>query len=149
MPDKDIILIGGGESSKIIISSVMGSLEHRVRGVLFIDHDEDTIRELYEDMEQYSGPDMQVRDVRLHKRVLDREKFNYIAKEMGILGGGVTWEDPLPNHPPMVRVQTQLWGKEILDALWDMLPTVGADDTHTGRLDQMRVVLVFLFGITA
>lgn len=148
MPDKDIILIGGGESSKIIIASLMNSLKHRVRGVLFIDHDEETIRELYEDMDQYGDDDLQVRDVRLHKRVLDREKFDKIAKRMGILGGGVTWEDPLPNHPPMVRVQTDLWGKEILDKLWDMMPTVGADDTHTGRLDQMRVVLVFLFGMT-
>ena len=154
MPDKDIILVGGGESSKIIISSVMGSLHHRVRGVLFIDHDENTIRELYEDMTQYSDSDVQVRDVRLHKRVLDREKFRRIAQRLGILEGQesetprITWEDPLPNHPPMVRVQTHLWGQEILNALWDMLPTVGADDTHTGRLDGSRVLIVFLFGMT-
>ena len=138
----------GGESSKTIISSVMGNLHHRVRGVLFIDHDDSTIRELYDEMSKYSDYGIQVRDVLLHKRVLDREKFDLIAEKMGIYGGGVTWEDPLPNHPPMVRVQTQLWGNEILDALWDMLPTVGADDTHTGRLDEARVVIVFLFGMT-
>lgn len=148
MPNRDIILVGGGESSKTIISSVMGSLHNRVRGVLFIDHDNSTIREMYEEMSKYSGSGVEIRDVMLHKRVLDREKFDNIAKEMGLLGSGVTWEDPLPNHPPMVRVQTQLWGREILDALWDMLPTVGADDTHTGRLDQPRVMIVFLFGLT-
>ena len=148
MPNRDIILVGGGESSKTIISSVMGNLHHKVRGVLFIDHDDSTIRELYEEMSKYSDDGIQVRDVLLHKRVLDREKFDLIAENMGIYGGGVTWEDPLPNHPPMVRVQTQLWGNEILNALWDMLPTVGADDTHTGRLDEARVVIVFLFGMT-
>ena len=148
MTNQDIILVGGGESSKIIISSVMGSLKSRVRGVLFIDHDEDTIREMYADVSKYSSSGVMIRDVRLHKRVLDREKFKHIAKNMSILGGGVTWEDPLPNHPPMVRVQTHLWGREILDALWDMLPTVGADDTHTGRLVEPRVMIVFLFGMT-
>ena len=148
MANQDIILVGGGESSKIIISSVMGSLQSRVRGVLFIDHDDSTIREMYEDVSMYSGSDVEIRDVRLHKRVLDREKFDKIADGMGILGRGVTWEDPLPNHPPMVRVQTHLWGREILDALWDMLPTVGADDTHTGRLVEPRVMIVFLFGMT-
>ena len=148
MANQDIILVGGGESSKIIISSVMGSLQSRVRGVLFIDHDDSTIREMYEDVSMYSGSDVEIRDVRLHKRVLDREKFDIIADDMGILGRGVTWEDPLPNHPPMVRVQTHLWGREILDALWDMLPTVGADDTHTGRLVEPRVMIVFLFGMT-
>ena len=148
MANRDIILVGGGESSKIIIKSVMDSLRHRVRGVLFIDHDKDTIGELYDDMSKYSGEGVEVRDVRLHKRVLDREKFDTIAEELGLLGGGVTWEDPLPNHPPMVRVQTRLWGQEILEALWDMLPTVGADDTHTGRLVDPKVMIVFLFGMT-
>ena len=148
MPERDIMLVGGGESSKIIISSVMDSLKHRVKGVLFIDHDKDTIREMYDEMSRYSGEGVEIRDVRLHKRVLDREKFDIIADEMGLLGGGVTWEDPLPNHPPMVRVQTRLWGREILDALWDMLPTVGADDTHTGRLVEPRVMIIFLFGMT-
>ena len=146
--ERDIILVGGGESSKTIISSLMNSLNHRVRGVLFIDHDKDTIKELYNALAQYSGRGVEIRDVRLHKRVLDKEKFHQIADDMGILGEEVTWEDPLPNHPPMVRVQTALWGREILDALWDMLPTVGADDTHTGRLDEPRCMIVFLFGMT-
>ena len=148
MADQDIILVGGGESSKIIIKSVMDSLRHRVRGVLFIDHDKGTIGELYDDMSKYSSEGVEVRDVRLHKRVLDREKFDAIAQNLGLLGGGVTWEDPLPNHPPMVRVQTRLWGQEILEALWDMLPTVGADDTHTGRLIDPKVMIVFVFGMT-
>ncbi|MCY4652906.1 MAG: hypothetical protein OXC95_07040, partial [Dehalococcoidia bacterium] len=148
MADRDIILVGGGESSKIIISSVMDRLRHRVRGVLFIDHDKDTIREMYDDMSKYSMEGVEVRDVRLHKRTLDREKFDAIAEDLGLLGQGVTWEDPLPNHPPMVRVQTRLWGQEILDALWDMLPTVGADDAHTGTLDGPRVMIVSVFGIT-
>ncbi len=148
MAERDIILVGGGESSKIIISSVMDKLQHRVLGVLFIDHDDSTIREMYAEMSKYSGQGVEVRDVRLHKRTLDREKFDTIAEELGLLGRGVTWEDPLPNHPPMVRVQTRLWGQEILDALWDMLPTVGADDTHTGRLEGPRVMIVSVFGIT-
>ena len=148
MPERDIILVGGGESSKIIIKSVMDSLQHRVRGVLFIDHDDSTIREMYGEMSKYSGQGVEVRDVRLHKRTLDREKFDDIAEELGLLGRGVTWEDPLPNHPPMVRLQTRLWGREILDALWDMLPTVGADDTHTGRLEGPRVMIVSVFGMT-
>ena len=148
MAERDIILVGGGESSKNIISSVMDKLQHRVRGVLFIDHDGSTIREMYDEMSGYSGQGVEIRDVRLHKRTLDREKFDAIAEDLGLWGNGVTWEDPLPNHPPMVRVQTRLWGQEILDALWDMLPTVGADDAHTGRLDGPRVMIVSIFGMT-
>lgn len=148
MAERDIILLGGGESSKIIISSVMDKLKHRVRGVLFIDHDASAIREMHEVMSQYSSEGVVVRDVRLHKKPLDKEKFDKIAKDLGLWGRGVTWEDPLPNHPPMVRVQTRLWGQELLDALWDMLPTVGADDSHTGTLVGPKVMIVSVFGIT-
>ncbi len=52
------------------------------------------------------------------------------------------WSDPLPNHPPAIRLHVKLRSKEIFDAAWGFLPTIG------GRLVPPRAKIVFAFGIT-
>ncbi len=46
MDQPDVVIVGGGNSSADFIPDLCNALSNRVRGVVFIDHDIEEIREL-------------------------------------------------------------------------------------------------------
>ena len=136
--EPDIIIVGGGHSSADFIPYLCESLEGRVRGVVFIDHDQREIEELQNRLKTLK---VTMHDIRLQKRSLERERFAELVGEMD-MEKNVRWDDEILNHPPMIRLQVELRRKDIFDEVWDLLPVIG------GRLVEPRVKIVFAFGMT-
>ncbi len=136
--EPDIIIVGGGHSSADFIPYLCESLEGRIRGVVFIDHDQREIDELQNMLKTLK---VTMHDIRLQKRSLERERFAELVTEMD-MEKNVRWEDEILNHPPMIRLQVELRRRDIFDAVWELLPVIG------GRLVEPRVKIVFAFGMT-
>ena len=136
--EPDIIIVGGGHSSADFIPYLCETLGSRVRGVVFIDHDQREIGELQDKLKTLK---VTMHNILLQKRSLERERFDQLVSEMK-MEKNVRWEDEILNHPPMIRMQVELRRKDIFNEVWDLLPVTG------GRLVEPRVKIVFAFGMT-
>ena len=136
--EADLVIVGGGHASADIIPFLCESLGSRVRGVVFIDHDIEEIDALAREMEPLQVP---MSYVVLQKRSLEQEIFYQLVEE-NELTENTSWGDDLTNHPPMIRMQLKLRSKDLLNAVWDMLPT------RNDVLVLPRATIVFAFGMT-
>ena len=136
--EADLVIVGGGHASADIIPYLCESLGSRVRGVVFIDHDIEEIDALAREMEPLQVP---MSYVVLQKRSLEQEIFYQLVEE-NELTENTSWGDDLTNHPPMIRMQLKLRSKDLLNAVWDMLPT------RNDVLVLPRATIVFAFGMT-
>ena len=136
--EPDIIIVGGGHSSADFIPYLCEALEGRIRGVVFIDHDQRETRELRDKLKKLK---ITMHNILLQKRSLERERFDQLVSEMK-MEKNVQWGDEILNHPPMIRMQVELRRKDIFNEVWDLLPVTG------GRLVEPRVKIVFAFGMT-
>lgn len=136
--EADLVIVGGGHASADIIPYLCESLGSRVRGVVFIDHDIEEIDALARELEPL---DVTMSYVVLQKRSLEQEIFTQLVEE-NELTENTSWGDDLTNHPPMIRMQLKLRSKDLLSAVWDMLPT------RNDVLVLPRATIVFVFGMT-
>ncbi len=137
LPNADIILVGGGSSSADIIPHLCRTLRGRVRGVLFIDHDEDEFHPFRKEVEE--GMRVPVSVTHLEKEgARFRREFEGHVRQLGMDPSVVNWDAEIHDRPAMIRNHVWLRRERIFDAVW----------TYIEQMGDLRARIVFVFGMT-